>query len=356
MSVNTLLVDKKYTIKDIAQLAKVSTGTVDRVIHGRGKVSSKASEKIKAILKEIDYYPNPIARSLKNNKVYKIFVLLPDPKDDPYWIPANEGIKEAIKEFSPFGVRVEKKFYHPKDRASFLEKSHEALQSKPDVLLMAPVFHKESLEVFEKCQKKNVLVALFNNYIDVFNNENFIGQDLNKSGRVAASIIDKMQGPKETIAILHINEEAHMRQKENGFKEYFEDRKGISPSIVTYSLNEGKFKPSNFNKDLFDFFQKNPKISAVFVTNSKAYLLVDALKNLNRDISIVGYDLLKENINLLETGKIDFLIHQKPKRQAYLGVVNLAEHLLFGKPIPPQNLLPIDIITSENVIYYKGIV
>ncbi|MFS4447818.1 LacI family DNA-binding transcriptional regulator [Maribacter sp. 2307UL18-2] len=342
--------DKKYTIKDIAKLAGVSKGTVDRVLHGRGKVSQQANEKIKEVLKEIDYRPNPIARSLKNSKVYRIFVLLPDPKEDPYWIPANQGIKDAIKEFKPFGVVVEKFFYDPKNRASFLEKSKEALALSPDVLLMAPVFHKESLEVFENCQQQNVLVALFNNYIDIFNNENFIGQDLHQSGRVAASLIDKMQPHTDTMAIVHINEEAHMRQKENGFKEYFEDLKTTSPTIITYSLNTKDL--SQFRTSVFDFFKKHPKISAVFITNSKAYHLVAALETLKREISIVGYDLLEENITLLLEGKIDFLIHQKPKQQAYLSVVNLAEHFLFDKPIPAQNLLPIDVITSENVSYY----
>lgn len=343
--------DKKYTIKDIAQLAGVSKGTVDRVLHGRGKVSIKANEKIKEVLKEIDYHPNPIARSLKNSKVYKIFVLLPDPKEDPYWIPAKQGLKDALKEFSPFGVVVKKFLYHPKNRASFLKKSNEALQDSPDVLLMAPVFHKESLEVFKNCQTNNVLVALFNNNIDVLNKENFIGQDLHQSGRLAASLIDKMEPNNCNIAILHIDEEAHMRQKENGFKEYFEDQTKNSHPIITYSPKTEDL--SLFKSDVFEFFTKHPKISSVFVTNSKSHLLIKALKSLNRNLSIVGYDLLKENIALLESGEIDFLIHQKPKRQAYLGVVNLAEHFLFGKPIPAQNLLPIDVITSENVIYYR---
>lgn len=342
--------DKKYTIKDIAKLAGVSKGTVDRVLHGRGKVSDKANEKIKEVLKDIEYHPNPIARSLKNSKVYKIFVLLPDPKDDPYWIPAKQGLKDALKEFSPFGVMVKKFLYHPKDRASFLEKSNEALQASPDVLLMAPVFHKESLEVFKNCQNSNVLVALFNNNIDVLNKENFIGQDLHQSGRVAASLIDKMEPTNCKIAILHIDEEAHMRQKENGFKEYFEDQTRNSPTIITYSPNTEDI--SLFKNDVFDFFEKHPKISSVFVTNSKAHLIVEAIKSIDREFTIVGYDLLKENIELLENGEIDFLIHQKPKRQAYLGVVNLAEHFLFGKPIPSQNLLPIDVITSENFKYY----
>ena len=62
---------KKYTIKDIATLAGVSKGTVDRVLHNRGKVSEEALDKVNKILKEIDFQPNPIARNLKNNKMSK---------------------------------------------------------------------------------------------------------------------------------------------------------------------------------------------------------------------------------------------------------------------------------------------
>ena len=46
---------KKYTISDIAKLVGVSKGTVDRVIHKRGKVSKTAYEKVIKILEEIDY-------------------------------------------------------------------------------------------------------------------------------------------------------------------------------------------------------------------------------------------------------------------------------------------------------------
>ncbi|WP_414654827.1 LacI family DNA-binding transcriptional regulator, partial [Flavobacterium sp. UBA4854] len=53
--------DKKYTIKDIAQMAGVSKGTVDRVLHNRGKVSPAALEKINEVLNVIDYEPNLIA-------------------------------------------------------------------------------------------------------------------------------------------------------------------------------------------------------------------------------------------------------------------------------------------------------
>lgn len=102
---------RKYTIKDIANLAGVSKGTVDRVLHKRGKVSKKAFEQVDKVLKEIDYKPNPIARSLRTNKIYNIYVILPDPCIDPYWLPADEGINMALKRYSSFGIVIHKYLY-----------------------------------------------------------------------------------------------------------------------------------------------------------------------------------------------------------------------------------------------------
>ena len=48
----------KIRIKDIAILAGVSEGTVDRVLHDRGDVSEKSCKAVNKILKEINYSPN----------------------------------------------------------------------------------------------------------------------------------------------------------------------------------------------------------------------------------------------------------------------------------------------------------
>jgi len=342
--------DKKYTIKDIAELAGVSKGTVDRVLHRRGKVSPKALADVEKVLKEIDYQPNPIARNLKNNKVYKISVLMPNPKFDAYWVPAVQGIQTAAKEFKPFGVVVNKFYYNPFDPVSFLEKSQEALPSSPDALLMAPLFQKEALDIYKECQEKNILVALFNNAIDAFNHEHFIGQDLFQSGRVAASLIDKLVDESARTAILHLDEEANMKLRENGFKSYFEEKNNAAP-IKTFSLKTSD--KELFQKEAVAILKQNPEISAVFITNSKTHVFIKAIGKLKNDLTLVGYDLISENVELLKIGCIDFLIHQKPKRQAYLGVGYIAEHFLFGKAVPDQNLLPIDVITAENAMYYQ---
>ena len=53
--------DQNYTIKDIARMAGVSAGTVDRVLHNRGDVSEKSKEKVQKVLDEINYQPNVFA-------------------------------------------------------------------------------------------------------------------------------------------------------------------------------------------------------------------------------------------------------------------------------------------------------
>ncbi|HQB28933.1 MAG TPA: LacI family DNA-binding transcriptional regulator, partial [Paludibacter sp.] len=49
---------KRIRIKDIAKLAGVSAGTVDRVVHNRGNVSAKSREAVEKVLKEVNYRPN----------------------------------------------------------------------------------------------------------------------------------------------------------------------------------------------------------------------------------------------------------------------------------------------------------
>lgn len=340
---------KKYTIKDIAELAGVSKGTVDRVLHKRGKVSQKALEKVNEILKKIDYQPNPIARSLKNNKLYKINILVPNPKEDEYWEKAYEGIATAAKEFSSFGTQVTTFFYQLNNQKSFIDASNIALKNKPDGLLMVPNSKKESLKILKLCKKENIVLASFNNVIDGLHNENFIGQNLFQTGRVAANLIHKISKQNKNIGIIHIDLEPHMKEKENGFIDYFNSKKNdLSITPINFSTKN----TTQFKNNVIAFFSKEEAPSTIFVTNSKAHLIIDILSKLSKKTVIVCYDLLEENIKYIKEGKIDFLIHQNPKRQAYLGVYFLAEHFLFGKKIPSQKLLPIDIVTSENLVDY----
>ncbi|MPM12713.1 Catabolite control protein A [bioreactor metagenome] len=65
------------TISEIAKLAHVSIGTVDRVLHKRGRVAPETIKKIMSIVEDYGYQPNTYARNLKLSKDFTIGVLLP---------------------------------------------------------------------------------------------------------------------------------------------------------------------------------------------------------------------------------------------------------------------------------------
>ena len=86
----------KVTIKDVAKEANVATSTVSRVLSNNPRISEETKERVNAAVKKLNYKPNPIARSLANNKTRILGVVLPNEADDllsnPFFINAMKGM------------------------------------------------------------------------------------------------------------------------------------------------------------------------------------------------------------------------------------------------------------------------
>ena len=128
---------KNIRIKDIARLAGVSKGTVDRVLHKRGRVSQEAFQKVMRVLEEIDYKPNLIARTLSSSKNYRIIALLPDSAEDDYWAQTREGIRQAETEWSPYNITIQILAFDLYNKESFTQRAGDALNAKPDGIITA---------------------------------------------------------------------------------------------------------------------------------------------------------------------------------------------------------------------------
>ena len=78
------------------------------------------------------------------------------------------------------------------------------------------------------------------------------------------------------------------------------------------------------------------------------------IENNQKDVILIGYDFLKENIDYMDRGIIDFLVCQKPKQQGYRGLISLYQHLAFGSAVEKIYFMPIDILTKENSAFYRN--
>ncbi|MDQ4139576.1 MAG: substrate-binding domain-containing protein [Bacteroidota bacterium] len=350
------MTNKIVRIKDIAEKAQVSKGTVDRVLHNRGRVAEDVRQKILRIIEEMNYEPNLIARTLKSNKAYSLVAIIPDPLIDPYWEDPKAGIEKAEKELKQYGIVVQQFIFNPYNVDSFLKKATEATATAPDGIILAPVFYREVLPFFDEWEEKKIPYVLFNTQIQDCQPLSFVGQDSFQSGFLAAKMLHYGLPDPCTILVAHINEDipnsAHLIKKEEGFREYFSKNKIDSQ----YKIARQELSNPNsalFAEQLGKLRQENPDLKGIYVTNSKAYEIAFYLeKHRLTHIKLIGYDLLPKNIQYLEDGTINFIINQNPKGQGFWSIHQLSDYLVFKKDIIPIKYLPLDIITKENLNYY----
>lgn len=84
------------TIKDVSELAQVSTSTVSRVICKNGIVSEKTRERVLEAIKELGYKPNILAQGLKNKRSNVIGMVVPD-ICSPFFGMMLGGVEQAVE-------------------------------------------------------------------------------------------------------------------------------------------------------------------------------------------------------------------------------------------------------------------
>lgn len=343
---------KDYTLKDIAELAQVSRGTVDRVIHGRGKVSKDVYTKVKNILDKVDYRPNLVAQTLKKGELFRIAVLMPDYRIENYWKRAVEGVDKAIEDYASIGVKIELYLFNPYESKSYREKYEEILSKGFTAVLFAPYFYKESLDFMTKCKAAKLHYFTFNTFIEDSGALSHIGQDLIQSGKIAASLMRKVLGPRLQYLVMHINEEIensrHMQDKERGFIQYMNEH-GADPNQIHVLTIDNK---KETEAKLISYLTEVDDLKGIYVTTSKVWLVAEILQKHSMEHILIGYDLLDENVKYLETGNIDFLIFQNPKQQTHIGISTIIDHVVFRKEVRKVTMLPIEIIIKENIDHF----
>ncbi len=198
-------------------------------------------------------------------------------------------------------------------------------------------------------------VVLINSLLEVEGVSSFVGQDAFHSGYVAAKLINLGLEHRKDVAIINMSARkdhyAHINSREKGFRSYFEEHSDRLNHLVTVNLNG--VDDAALKKGLDEVFDRY-EIGGLFVTNSRVYKVAEYLSEIgSMSIRLVGYDLLPKSIEYLKRDYIDFLISQKPEEQAFKGMISLFNLVAFNRDPEEKQLMPIDIITRENLGYYK---
>jgi LacI family transcriptional regulator len=347
---------KKARIKDIATMAGVSIGTVDRVIHNRGEVAEKTRLIVQEILNRTNYSPNVMAQVLKSKKRFHLVSLLPEPSEDnSFWKKHPLGMMRAIEELNPFPVTLSQVNFNILSEDDFQKKTTTVLDLRPDGVLLAPIFKSESIAFCSKLQKEKIPFVFIDELIENIDFLAYIGENIFQSGRVAAQLTDMVTPEKDDILIVtiarNIRNVHHLTNRTEGFMSYFNKSGKNRGRKIILNIPEPSY---DVVKRMIDkAFLDNPSIGSVFITGSRSYLIALYLESKGlKTINLIGYDLLDSNVKFLKTGTLKFLIGQRPEEQTYKGIKKLFEYLSLHKTPERIEYLPVDIVTSENVDFF----
>lgn len=349
---NESLLVKKITIKEIAEKAHVSPGTVDRVLHNRGEVSQKTREKILKIIRDGNYEPNIFARNLVLNKTYSVAALLPQHEEGDYWASQTKGIQQSDQELKAFGIHTSFYYFNESDASSFEKEALKLFAANPDAVLLAPVIFHKATWFAQRCTEKSIPYVIIDSDIPSVQKLSFIGQNAFQSGHLAAKLLD-YGGENKTLHLVTITKLSDnndiINQRKEGFMAYFTKTKR-EVNIKVSELHAEDLQFELLIKGFVDTVQPGDKI---FVPNSKVHNIASGLKKQNKDtaVSLVGYDLIPKNVEYLHDNTIDFLINQKPEFQGYQGLQLLYKHLVLKQEVPETVFMPLEIVTEENVHY-----
>lgn len=347
----------RIRIKDIALRAGVSVGTVDRVLHNRSNVSKKAVVKVQEALKEMDYQPNMYASALAYNKNYLFYLLIPKHEKEAYWDEVELGVKECERIRSDFRIEVAIAYYDRSEPTSLVETGEQCLAKNPDGLILVPTTLEATRQLTDRLHQASIPFVMLDSYMPDLRPLAFFGQDSFQSGYFAARMFMLLAGgEKEVMLMKHLNRgksiSKQQANREVGFRHYMGDHfPAVSILEVCLDIHDSM---EQFDSQLEEFFTSHPNVHHCITLGAHAAIVGRFLLRTNRrEVQIMGYDFTPQNNKCMREGSVSFLVCQHAFMQGYQCVDALFRAIVLKKEVTPVNYMPIELLTPENIDFYR---
>ncbi len=341
------------TVKEIAERAGVSIGTVDRVVHQRGRVSKETKLRIEAILNELNYQPNFFAKNLKLSKTFVFVVLMPQVHQDAkFWALFVPGIEKALSELESYNIRCDIFYYNRNDEQSFIQTARLAMENNPDGMIIAPVKNR-SIEEFVNNLPETIPYVFIDSKIGNEKFLSFVGQNQYQSGRLAGYLMHLIAPDlQKPVAVFSSHTaEFQIGERVRGFVDYwaaagrnnlnYYDVTGVEDSILYYELAK-------------KCLESCTNIQGIFVSNTYAHGVSQYLTEAGKsEVRLIGYDAVPDNITEVQKGGIDFIINMRPDLQAYQAFYQLYYSVVMHRSVAHEFKMPLDLLTKENINHYQ---
>ncbi|MGM9631040.1 LacI family DNA-binding transcriptional regulator [Butyricicoccus sp.] len=307
----------KMTIEKIAEMAGVSRGTVDKVIHGRPGVRDSVREQVLQIIRQSGYVP-PRAKLEPDCK--KVAVMMPHLKN-PYFAALKRELDALVRTRIDF--ELEYHFCETTDITSQLA----ALDASPDAdaWLIRGVRSRRLQARLETIRKP---IFFLDAEVPGISAVCKIGEDCRKSGRIAASLTAKsMNYTGQVVVIAGGSEIVSHRQRLEGFLEAMRSRyPQVQVVKQLFSQDQSVVAYEQACRILDEF----PHLNAICNLAGYAGEIGQAILERQRAVRMVCYDINQDVASLIQKGIVEFSIGLEPVQQARILVDTIYSYLLLG--------------------------
>ena len=325
--------NSRVTIKHIAKKANVSIGTVDRVIHNRGRVDANTSAKVNEAIREMNYKTNKLARVLSKNESIKIALVTPG--HNYFFKDIISGAQKACKQMLDYNIQLdlitqdnEKK---PMDQLLDFEKT---VEKGYNGIIVSPLHPYLFCEAINKAISKEITIITVNRDSKESGRICYVGHNLYHEGILAGRIYGRfMRGIGKAAILSGFQEFSPFKERQNGFSDIINKEYPGIKLTDTYQYADNPDIAFEISKMLIN---NDPEINGIFADTTTGTIGIGkAIEELmkNNQIIATGYDEQSEIIDLLEKNALIASITQNQFSQGYNAML-IMKNVLIDKNMP----------------------
>ncbi|MFV0464566.1 MAG: LacI family DNA-binding transcriptional regulator [Lachnospiraceae bacterium] len=337
------------TMKEIAELAGVSRGTVDRVLNHRGIVNENTEKKVQEIARLLDYQPNRAGKALAaQKKKFQIGVILFG-SDNPFFDEVMEGMYKKFEELSIYGCSIQERRIHFTLEAQ-LQAIDELVRGGIDGIILSPYNDAAIQEKIDELFEREIPCVTINTDIPHSKRIAYVGSDYYKCGETAAGLLGLITGGQALVGIVTGSHNVLCHEERiEGFMDRVQQK---YPGIQVASIVENQDDEYISFNMVRRLLKNNPNITALYFTAAGVHGGCQAITamEIKSPIRVISFDAVASTKLMMREGLVTATITQQPLQQGADSLSILVDYLL-TRSLPPQelNYMDLSIMIEENI-------
>jgi len=335
------------TIKEIANLANVSRGTVDRVLNNRGGVSPQTAERVRTIAKKMHYTPSMTGRGLamikRNIKLGFVFPSAPGGS-----AALEQALERKAQEFSDYHVTLLSRSYGEGDALSLLRVLDALAAEGVAGLAILPVPCPEVERKINDLSKRGIAVITFGHDLPNTQRLAFVGCNHYHNGQTIAGVIRLIGDGRGRVGVISGTRSAAAHSQclcglEDRLAEDCPDVRIVSRTVCQEDDDSAYCA---VRKMLLE----NPELDLLVLNAVSSPGAMRAVQEWPERVHIISTNRVTEMGSYLEDHTVDAMVTHQPWVQTDLAMDILFQYLVWGKkPSRTAFFVNDEIILAENM-------